>query len=158
MAFSRGAARVFWLLSVAVITPPRQSPEPALSAPMGLRPTKVNENPGCPISRAFFAREVGIFDRAESKGRQRYVGSQYSVEVYFYWRSRLGRGMSVFHGRFEFPVLHGFDSFFRRRPIPRLLSTRMLLGRPSVPTIKPRVQTPWYFALRASSENSGSGA
>src|SRR4029077_18857861 len=24
---------------------------------------------GCPISRAFFAREVGIFDRAEPKGR-----------------------------------------------------------------------------------------
>ena len=35
---------------------------------MGLRPTKGNENPGCPISRAFFAREVGIFDRAKPKG------------------------------------------------------------------------------------------
>ena len=33
---------------------------------MGLPPTKGNENPGCPISRAFFAREVGIFDKANS--------------------------------------------------------------------------------------------
>ena len=45
----------------------RGSQKPALSA-HGLRPTKGNENAGCPISRAFFAREVGIFDRAKSKG------------------------------------------------------------------------------------------
>ena len=47
--------------------PTRDSREPALSA-HGLRPTKGNENPGCPISRAFFAREVGIFNRAKPKG------------------------------------------------------------------------------------------
>jgi len=37
---------------------------------MGLRPTKGMKIPGagCPISRAFLAREVGIFDRAKPKG------------------------------------------------------------------------------------------
>src|SRR5215470_10835584 len=33
----------------------------------------------------------------------------------------------------------------------------MSRGRPSGPTIRPRTQVPWYFALRASSEYSGSG-
>jgi hypothetical protein len=37
---------------------------------MGLRPPKEMKIPGagCPTSRAFLAREVGIFDRAKPKG------------------------------------------------------------------------------------------
>ena len=46
---------------------------------------------------------------------------------------------------------------FSSRPSPRLRATRISRGLPSGPTTSQRTQVPWYFALRASSEYSGSG-
>src|SRR5437868_15253736 len=46
---------------------------------------------------------------------------------------------------------------FSSRPSPRLRVTLMSRGLPSGPTISHRTQVPWYLALRASSEYSGSG-
>src|SRR5215467_6658549 len=46
---------------------------------------------------------------------------------------------------------------FSSRPKPRLRDTLRSRGFPSGPTIRLSTHTPWYFALRASSEYSGSG-
>jgi hypothetical protein len=45
-------------------------PESAPEQASAFGPTNENENPGCPISRAPFAREVGIFDRASEASRR----------------------------------------------------------------------------------------
>src|SRR6185437_2567926 len=50
-----------------------------------------------------------------------------------------------------------FSRAFWSRPIPRLRTTFRLCGLPSGPMTAESVTVPWYLALRASSEKSGSG-